>query len=77
MIRVCLGRKGINYISFYTIWTKIDQKSENFIKNHPFDIFPKIPITNAYFQLELPGVIALKALTYVPLAAEFISRKFV
>jgi hypothetical protein len=64
-------------LSFYTIWTKIGQKSEIFIKNHTFDIFPKIPITNVYFQLESSGVIALKALTYVPLAAELISRKFV
>ena len=77
MIRVCLGRKGRNYISFYTIWTKIGQKSEIFIKNHPFDIFPKIPITNVYFQLESSGVIALKALTYVPSVAELISQKFV
>jgi hypothetical protein len=50
----------------------MDEQIKIFIKNHRFDIFPKIPIKNAYFQLESSGIIALKALTYVPLAPELI-----
>ena len=38
MIRVCLGRKGRNYISFYTIWTKIPKKFK-------FYLLPYTPTT--------------------------------
>ena len=66
-----------NSQSYKKMFYKIGEKSIICIKKHPFDIFPKIPIKNAYFQLESSGIIALKALTYVPPGPELISRKFV
>ena len=45
MIRVCLGRKGRNYISFYTIWTKIGEKSKISQKFHQKWVRPSLSIS--------------------------------
>ena len=45
IIRVCLGRKGRNYISFYTIWTKIGEKSKISQKFHQKWVRPSLSIS--------------------------------
>ena len=45
LIRVCLGRKGRNYISFYTIWTKIGEKSKISQKFHQKWVRPSLSIS--------------------------------